>query len=496
MNARNYLAFDLGAESGRAVLGTIKDGKLAAREVRRFPNGPISVAGRLHWDVPRLLAEMRQALIECAGSGGLESIGVDTWGVDFGLIGRHGEMLGLPYSYRDPGIQTAMERYFDLVPREILYNLTGIQFMAFNSLFQLFSLVREGSPLLEAASDLLFMPDLFNYLLTGKKTTEATIASTSGFLNPRTQTWEKGLLEAMGVSSRILREILQPGTVIGPIERRLGKEMGLVGVPVTATAGHDTAAAVAAVPAEGGDWAYISSGTWSLVGVEVPGPIITSESRESNFTNEGGAGGRVRFLKNIAGLWLLQQCRKSWEKERKWTYGDLIDAAEAAPPFGALIDPDSPDFLNPPDMPEAIASFCLKSGQTPPETIGAYARSILESLALKCRHVLDELERIRKRPFRTIHIIGGGCQNALLCHLTADAAGLPVIAGPAEATSAGNILVQAMAAGRVRDLEEIRRITRRSFVLNAYEPRPSTSWDEAFRRFKQLIERPSIPGGS
>ena len=492
MNARNFLAFDLGAESGRAFLGTIENGKLAVREVRRFPNGPVSLAGRLHWDVPRLLDEMKQALKWCAESGALESIGIDTWGVDFGLIGRKGEMLGLPYSYRDPGIQTAMERYFDLVPRQTLYDLTGIQFMAFNSLFQLYALAREGSPLLEAASDLLFMPDLFNYLFTGKKTTEATIASTSGFLNPRTGAWEKGLLEAMGVSSGILREIIQPGTIIGPIEKRLGKEMGLASVPVTATAGHDTAAAVAAVPAEGSDWAYISSGTWSLVGVEVPGPIITSESRESNFTNEGSVGGRTRFLKNIAGLWLLQQCRKIWEKERKWTYDELMAAAEAAPRFVALIDPDSPDFLNPPDMPEAIASFCLKTGQAPPDTIAAHARCILESLALKCRHVLEQLEQIRKRRFQTIHIIGGGSQNTLLCQLTADASGLSVVAGPVEATSAGNILVQAIAAGCVRDLEEVRLITRRSFVLNVYESRPSTAWDEAYRRFKPLIERPFV----
>jgi len=489
MNARNFLAFDLGAESGRAVLGTVKDGQLAIREVRRFSNGPISIAGRLHWDVPRLLDEMKRALKEAPGSYRLESIGVDTWGVDFGFVGRSGEMLGLPYSYRDPGIQTAMEDYFDLVPREKLYDLTGIQFMAFNSLFQLFSLVRGGSPLLGTASDLLFMPDLFNYIFTGRKTAEATIASTSGFLNPRTRAWEKGLLEVMGVSPEILQKILQPGTVIGPIEKRLGEEMRLEGMPVTATAGHDTAAAVAAVPAEGGDWAYISSGTWSLVGVEVPEPVITSESREANFTNEGGVGGRIRFLKNVAGLWLLQQCRKSWEKERKWTYGELMTAAEAAPSLGALIDPDSPDFLNPPDMPKAIASFCLKTDQTPPDTIAAYTRCILESLALKCRHVLGELERIRKRPLQTIHIIGGGCQNALLCHLTADAAGLPVVAGPAEATSAGNILVQAMADGYVRDLEEVRQITRRSFVLKTYEPRPSAFWDEAYRRFRLLIRQ-------
>jgi rhamnulokinase len=295
----------------------------------------------------------------------------------------------------------------------------------------------------------------------------------------------------MGVPTGILREILQPGTIIGPIEKRLGKEMGLSGLPVAATAGHDTAAAVAAVPAEGGDWAYISSGTWSLVGVEVPGPIITSESLESNFTNEGGVGGRVRFLKNVAGLWLLQQCRKSWEKERKWTYEELMATAEAAPRFGALIDLDSPDFLNPFDMPEAIASFCRRTGQAPPETIAAHTRCILESLALKCRHVLEQLERIRKRRFQTIHIIGGGSQNTLLCQLTADASGLPVVAGPAEATSAGNILVQAIAAGCVQDLEEVRLIARRSFVLDVYESRPSTAWDEAYRRFKPLIERPS-----
>jgi rhamnulokinase len=488
MGTKNYLAFDLGAESGRAVLGTITDGGLAMSEIRRFPNGPVDREGRLRWDVFRLLTEMRAAIEDCARLGVRPaSLAVDTWGVDFGLLRADGTLAGLPFAYRDPGLLGAMEETFRFVPRDRIYELTGLQFLPFNSLFQLRAMARDASSPLGAASDLLFMPDLLNYLLTGVKASEYTIASTSQCLNPRTRSWEFGLIEAVGAPPRIFRNLVEPGTPLGLVAGDPGKEPG-AGLQVVTTASHDTAAAVAAVPAEGDDWAYISSGTWSLVGVETSEPVITPESRDSNFTNEGGVGGRVRFLKNVAGLWLLQQCRRSWAGEREWTYAELTEKAASCRPFQApLVDPDSLDFLNPPDMPAAIAGYCRRTGQNPPESVALFSRCILESLALKYRRVLEDLERIRRRPVRAIHIIGGGSRNALLCRLTADATGLPVVAGPAEASAAGNILVQAMAARDLAGLDGIRAVARRSFDLAFYEPRPSNGWDDAYVRFNAVL---------
>jgi len=487
----HFLAFDLGAESGRAVLGALDGRKLAVHEVRRFPNTPLSLTGHIHWNVYALLAEMKTAMREAAAAIGARpsSLGIDTWGVDFGLLARDGSLLGLPFCYRDHRNAGAMEDYFRLVPRPALYEATGIQFMPFNTLFQVYAMVRERSPLLDAAADLLFMPDLFNYLLTGRKAAELTIASTSQMLDPRTKTWIPGLFQAMGLSKKLLQDIVEPGTVLGPLVEDVAADTGYRHVPVVATASHDTASAVAAVPAEGRNWAYISSGTWSLVGVEEPAPVISNSSLEANFTNEGGVAGTVRFLKNVSGLWLVQGCRKAWSAEGAVTYDDLTRAAMDAPVFAALIDPDSPRFLNPPDMPEAIAGYCRATNQAPPMTRAAMIRSLLESLALKYRHVIEQLGLVLGHPIEKIHVIGGGSRNTLLCQLTADATRIPVVAGPAEATAIGNILVQAMATGRVASPAEMRAIIRESFELRTYAPSGSqAAWDAAYVRFRGLLE--------
>ena len=485
----HILAFDIGAESGRAVLGRLEGGRLSVHETRRFPNTPRSLSGHIHWNIYAIFDEMKEAMRETAAAIGERpaSIGVDTWGVDFGLLAKDGTLLGLPFCYRDHRNAGAMEDYFKLVPREALYEATGIQFMPFNTLFQVYAMVRDRSPLLDAAADLLFMPDLFNYLLTGKRAAEFTIASTSQMLDPRTKTWIPGLFQAMGLSKRILQDIVDPGTVLGPLTEEAAGATGFRDVPVVATAGHDTAAAVAAVPAEGEDWAYISSGTWSLVGVETRSPIITPRSLAANFTNEGGVGGTVRFLKNVTGLWLIQGCRKAWAADSVATYEELARAAADAPPFAALVDPDDPAFLNPPDMPEALAAYWRKTRQEPPASRAAIVRSLLESLALKYRLVIDELGRIIERPIRKIHVIGGGSRNGLLCQLTADATGLPVVAGPAEATAIGNILVQAMALGRLSSPAGIRAIIRDSFELRTYEPAGTAAWDRAKARFLEIL---------
>jgi rhamnulokinase len=434
---------------------------------------------------------MKAAMRDAAAAIGCRptSVGVDTWGVDFGLLAKDESLLGLPFCYRDHRNAGAMEDYFKLVPRPALYEATGIQFMPFNTLFQVYAMVRERSSLLDAAADLLFMPDLFNFLLTGRKAAEFTIASTSQFLDPRTKAWIPGLFQAMGLSKKLLQDIIEPGTVLGEVTEEIAAATGFRHVPVVATASHDTAAAVAAVPAEGHNWAYISSGTWSLVGVEEKAPVISEGSLDSNFTNEGGVGGTVRFLKNVSGLWLVQGCRKAWSAEGAVTYEDLTRAAAEAPPFAALIDPDDPAFLNPPDMPEAIADFCRRTDQRLPETKGALVRSLLESLALKYRQVIEQLRLVLGHPVEKIHVIGGGSRNTLLCQLTADATGLAVVAGPAEATAIGNILVQAMATGHVSSPAEIRAIIRDSFELRTYAPGGSAAaWDAAGARFKDILK--------
>ena len=486
-SARTFLAFDLGAESGRAVLGALARGRLRLREVRRFPNEMVSLGEGLHWDAARLFGECKQALRQCAAqAGSLASVAVDTWGVDFGLLDEEGRLIEPPRAYRDRRTAGAREEFFARLPRERVYGLTGIQFLPFNSLFQLQAMVRDGASVLPRARDLLFMPDLISYFLSGEKRTEFTFATTSQLYNPVKREWEEELFSALGLSRDLMQEIVAPGTVLGALRPEVCRETGLAAVPVVATASHDTASAVAAAPGEGRDWAYISSGTWSLMGVESERPILTGRARELNLTNEGGVGGTFRVLKNIMGLWLLQQCRKAWATARVYSYEELVQMAAAAPAFGPLVDPDREEFLNPPDMPEAIRQRCRETGERPPESEAEFVRCVLESLALKYRLVLDQLREVHSQAINRIHIIGGGTRNEMLCQLTADATGLPVSAGPAEATAAGNVLIQALGLGYLDSVAQVREVVRRSFPLKRYLPRSGDRWEAAYERFRGL----------
>jgi len=485
MKPSRYLAFDLGAGSGRGVLGELQDGRLSTKEVCRFPNGMIEVLGHLHWNIFGLFEHIKEGLRLCAHEEGTppESIGIDTWGIDFGLLASDGSVLGLPYGYRDGRTDGAMDSFFIKISRDRVYELTGIQFLPFNSLFQLEAMVRDKSPLLDAAADLLFIPDLLHYLLTGVKKTEFSFATTSQLYNPIKGDWEDELLSALGIPNKIMQEIVQSGTTLGVITQEIARETGFGPTPLVAVATHDTGSAVAAVPAEGDDWAYISSGTWSLMGVEVKNPVITKQALDLNFTNEGGVDGTFRLLKNIAGLWLLQECRRIWAKDKAYSHEELTEAAESARPFEMIIDPDWNGFLNPPDMPEAIIQYCHETGQPAPDSPAGFVRCILESLALKYRFVLDQLRQMCPRPINRIHVIGGGSLNRVLCQFTANVTGLHVFAGPAEATAIGNVMVQALAAGRVGSLAEMREVIRRSFKPVEYEPDQTDQWQNAYERF-------------
>jgi rhamnulokinase len=488
MAARKLLAIDLGAESGRGVLGSFDGQRLALDVVHRFPNGPVRTLDSLHWDVLRLHAEILNSLRQAAGKGTVDSVGVDTWGVDFALLGRGGTLLGNPRHYRDPHTEGVLEEAFQRVPKVEIYRRTGLQFMRINSLYQLLALQRYRSPLLDMAESLLFMPDLFHYFLTGTKANEYTDASTSQMLDPHTRTWATDLVGRFGLPQKMLGTIVQPGTVLGPLRPEVAADTGLAGVPVIAPATHDTGSAVAAVPARGDSWAFISSGTWSLLGTELSQPLVTEAALAANFTNEGGVAGTTRLLKNIMGLWLVQECRRCWEKAGKnYSYDELVRLAEAAPPFASLVDPDDPAFLLPPNMPAAVGEFCRKAGHPIPADPGAVVRCCLESLALKYRWVLEKLQGLIGRRLDVIHVVGGGSQNALLCQWTADACGRPVLAGPVEATALGNLLVQMLGLGLIGSLAEGREVVRRSVEVTTYEPRAGGGWDEQSGRFANLV---------
>ncbi len=467
----HYLAFDLGAESGRAMLGALGGGRLTVEELHRFPNTPVRVFDGLYWDTLRLWHEIQRGLAVAGRERRLApaGIGVDTWGVDFALLGADGALAGNPRHYRDPRTHGVMEKLFAAVPRDEVFAQTGIQFMPINSLYQLYAMKLAGSPALERARTLLFMPDLFNYWLTGVARCEATIASTSQFYDPRRKTWAAGLRDRRGLPTGILPGIVAPGTRLGRLLDSVAEPAGLGAAPVYATGCHDTASAVAAVPAEGSNWCFISSGTWSLMGAELDEPVINAEVLARNLTNEAGAAGKIRFLKNIAGLWLLQECRRAWALEgAEYTYDTLVRLAADAPPRRALIDPDA--FLEPGDMPRQIVEHCRATGQTPPATPGEFTRTIFESLAERYRQVLESLEALAGRRFEVIHIVGGGSRNALLNQLAADATGRTVVAGPWEATATGNVLLQAIGAGELRGLGEARELVRRSFAVETYRP--------------------------
>jgi rhamnulokinase len=486
---QKLLAFDLGAESGRGVLGLFDGQRLRLEVVHRFGNGPVRTLETLHWDVLRLYGEMLAALRRCAAEhGGIDSVGVDTWGVDFALLGRNNTLLGNPRHYRDPHTEGVMEEAFARVPRAEVFRQTGLQFMRFNTLFQLLALQRDRSPLLDLAETLLFMPDLFHFFFTGLKFNEFTDASTSQLYDPTAKTWAYGLVKAFGLPQQVLGTLVQPGTVLGPLRSSVAAETGLRSVPVVAPASHDTAAAVAAVPAAGTSWAYISSGTWSLMGAELTAPLINDKVQEYNFTNEGGVGGTIRFLKNIMGLWLVQECRRMWERAgQTYTYDELMRLAAEAAPFASVLNPDDTGFILPPNMPAAIQDFCRRTGQVVPQEPGAVVRCALEGLALRYRWVLERLEELLGRRLEVIHVVGGGCQNTLLCQFTADACNRPVQAGPVEATAIGNVLVQAIGLKALKSLEEAREVVRRSFEVVTYTPREPERWAGPYRRFLELI---------
>lgn len=486
----NYIAVDLGASGGRVLLGRWDGARFELEELHRFANEPVMLMGHLHWDVLRLWAEIKTGLTRYAAQYGEPpgGIGLATWGVDFGLLDRAGRLLGNPYHYRDSRTDGTLERVFEIVPREEIFAQTGIQFMQINTLFQLFSMVEGRDPQLDAASSLLMMPNLFYYWLSGEKIAEYTHATTTQCFDARERRWATGLLERLSIPTHLLPPVVAPGTLLGDLLPEVANEAGLRGsVPVIAIASHDTASAVAAIPGLDERSAYISSGTWSLMGVQMPEPVLTPEALACNFTNEGGVGGTIRLLKNIAGLWLLQECRRQWEREgTAYNWDDLLALAEQAPPFRSLVDPDATTFLTPGDMPAVLRAYCRRTGQEEPESAGAVVRCCLESLALKYREVLGDLEKLTGHRLDTIRIAGGGSRNRVLCQFTADACDRPVVAGPVEATALGNIVVQAIARGELPGVEAGRQAIAASVPLETFEPRNRPGWDAAFERFSGL----------
>ena len=484
MEYTHFFAVDLGATSGRTILGSLGEGKMELRELTRFPNHIIETGGHFFWDIYALYNEIINGLKVVAKEGiTIQSIGIDTWGVDFVFIGKDGGLLRNPYCYRDPHTVGAMEEYFTHIPKEKVYDITGIQFMNFNSLFQLSTLKRNGCSALEAADKILFIPDALSYMLTGKMVTEYTIASTSQILNPRTKKFEKELLDVAGVKEEQWGRFVFPGEQIGTLTEEIQKMTGLGAVPVIAVAGHDTASAVAAVPAQNEKFAYLSSGTWSLMGIEVKDAIINQKSYNMNFTNEGGVEGTTRFLKNICGMWLLERCRKEWDATQNYSYPELIEAALAVPAFRSLINPDAPCFANPSSMIEAIRHYCLETNQPVPETYGEITRCIFDSLALRYKQVFGYLQDMAPFNIEKLHIIGGGSKNNQLNQFTCNAVGVPVVAGPSEGTAIGNIMLQAKANGLVKDIAEMRQLISTSIETVQFTPEQPEAWEEAYQKY-------------
>ncbi len=483
-SSRPYLAFDFGAESGRAVLAHLHSGILTTKEVHRFPNEPVEYSGSRHWDVMRLWLEVQRVLANLE-SVPLASMGVDAWGVDYALLGDRGELLQNPYHYRDARTDGMMEQVFAGVPREEIYRVTGIQFMPINTLYQLFAQRQQTPGILAAAKTLLTIPDLFHYWLTGNAVCEFTNATTSQMVNAVSRTWATELLERLGLPAHLPARIVEPGSLVGTLQNNAVGASRLLDTPVIAPATHDTGSAVAAISARNGT-AFISSGTWSMVGTELDAPVLTAEALRCNFTNEGGVEGTTRLLKNVMGLWMLQCCRKAWAAQGlQYDYRELMELAASEAPFTHVLDPDDPSFLNPPNMLAAMDSFCAHTHQPAPQSPGAYVRAIFESLALKYRLVIENLERISGQKIEQIRIIGGGSKNRLLNQYTADATGRRVLAGPAEATALGNIAMQILATGGASSLAEVRAIVDRSIPTEVFEPLRTDEWDAPYQRLYQ-----------
>lgn len=484
MRGRSHLAFDFGAESGRAVLGRLHSGVITIEEVQRFANEPVEYGGSLHWDVARLWLEMRQALAELSDTE-LASIGVDAWGVDFALLGDRGELLQNPYHYRDKRTTGVMEEVSQKVSKEDIYKETGIQFMPINTLYQLYAATKQTPGIIKAAQKLLMIPDLFNYWLTGNAVCEYTNATTTQMLNPINRSWAAGLMTQLGLSPDLLTPLVEPGSDIGPLLPAIGGSFSISGSRVIAPATHDTGSAVAAISAREGT-AFLSSGTWSLVGLELDAPAITEQTLRLNLTNEGGVNGTTRLLKNVMGLWMLQGCVRAWKSRGKsFDYAELMEMAAGEPAFASLVDPDDDIFLRAADMPAAIEEFCVKTHQPNPRGPAAHVRAVLESLALKYRLILRNLEHVTGQRIHQLRIIGGGCKNRLLNQFTADSTGRTVLAGPVEATALGNLAIQILATGEAGSLQEVRAIVDRSFPTEVFRPRETERWEAQIERFEQ-----------
>lgn len=485
--ATHYLACDLGAESGRLMLGTLDDGRITLEELHRFPNGPVTVGGALYWDLPALLAALKTGLQQAAARRlPIASFSTDSWGVDYILYDERGQMMPPVWHYRDARVSRGVEWVNARVDWPTIYAETGIQFLPLNTIYQL---ATEPAARLARAKQLLLIGDAFNYHCSGVARNELSLASTTQLYNPQTRAWSKRLFTALDLREDQFAPVVPSGSPLGPLQPDLAAETGLDRVEVIASCSHDTAAAVAAVPGQGQNWAYLSSGTWSLMGVEWPQPVINNLGRDLNFTNEIGFGGSVRLLKNLVGLWLVQECRRHWAGQgREYDYATLERLASDARPFASLIHPGAACFASPGDMPDKIASFCRETQQPVPDSPGAFVRCALESLALNYRLVFQQLEQLIGRKLEQLHIVGGGSRNALLNQFAANAVRIPVLAGPAECTALGNLLVQAITLGHLPSLAAAREVVRHSFAVTTFQPRDTEQWDEAYARFEKLAK--------
>ncbi|NQX71900.1 rhamnulokinase [Paenibacillus alba] len=493
----SVLAFDLGASSGRAIVGRLDSeaGRVTIEEIHRFSNDPVQVGNHLHWDILRLFHELKQGILQTKHLGytDIESMAIDSWAVDFGLLAANGELLGNPYHYRDHQTDTVMDKVIAAIGREKLYAKTGLQFLQFNSIFQLAAIKERNPELLGRAKTFLMIPDLLRYFLTGEKHSEFTNASTTQLLNATTGAWDAELLQQLGLPSDILLHPVASGTRVGALTQDLCRELDVASIPVIAVGEHDTASAVVAVPALDENFAFLSCGTWSLLGTETSAPILSEQAQAWNFTNEGGVYGTNRLLKNIMGLWLIQECKRTWDKEGKNIgFAELVKLAEPVKPFQFFIDPDDDMFLNPAHMPKQIQQYCRDTNQFVPQTEGEIVRCILESLALKYRFILERTEQLSGTTYQGLHIVGGGIQNELLCQFTANAIQREVWAGPVEGSALGNLVVQWIALGYIANLREARKLIRNSFPVKTFIPEDGAGWQAAYIIFCQVASRSTV----